>query len=240
MGSDGPTHEQTRRMEREAEAFGLEPVPLLPADTDMFGSGDGRDHAAESSFLLTSIPKKSRYMHILCPECFVRANGDKSFEDVNNGTFRGDEDDRAEVLEMMAEKLKQYNLISVAHKEKTSLRDIVDNSLWLRTLPIWKHREEDVAIYDVGQLAYYSDKRMDKFSSGIIVFLGAVMFIVPIWTLQALEKLKLKLAVITVFVFVLLVVMSSIMVTKPYEALGITAACAAVLMVFVQFGTSCP
>ncbi|KAK4226716.1 hypothetical protein QBC38DRAFT_392594 [Podospora fimiseda] len=130
------------------------------------------------------------------------------------------------------------DLISVAVQEKSPLRQLIDNTPFLRTLPLWKHREEDVPIYDAGHLSYYSEKRKDAFSSGVIVLIGAVVLIVPIWTLQALETLQSKLAVITAFILILLAVVSLTMATRPYEAWAIAAAYAAVLMVFVQVGES--
>ncbi|TDZ15183.1 hypothetical protein Cob_v012011 [Colletotrichum orbiculare MAFF 240422] len=51
---------------------------------------------------------------------------------------------------------------------------------------------------------------------------------------SGMVDLKGKLAVITCFIFVFLLVLSLAMVAKPFEALGATAAYAAVLMVFLQ------
>ncbi|KAK1496173.1 hypothetical protein CTAM01_08360 [Colletotrichum tamarilloi] len=76
--------------------------------------------------------------------------------------------------------------------------------------------------------------RQDVFASAVIIAIGVLMLITPIWILQALTDLKAKLAVITVFIFVFLLVLSLAMVAKPFEALGATAAYAAVLMVFLQ------
>ncbi|KAI0902956.1 hypothetical protein F4823DRAFT_569169 [Ustulina deusta] len=75
---------------------------------------------------------------------------------------------------------------------------------------------------------------MDSFASAVIVFVGASILVTPIWILQAIETLKTKLAVITAFVLVFLLILSFAMVSKPFEALGATAAYAAVLMVFIQ------
>ncbi|KAG7053303.1 hypothetical protein JMJ77_0000393 [Colletotrichum scovillei] len=128
----------------------------------------------------------------------------------------------------------EKDLVAVAAREKTPLRQVIDGSLRLRTLSLWRHGEEKVATYDKKEVTYYSDKRMDSFASAVIIAIGVLMLITPIWILQALADLKAKLAVITVFIFVFLLVLSLAMVAKPFEALGATAAYAAVLMVFLQ------
>lgn len=65
---------------------------------------------------------------------------------------------------------------------------------------------------------------MDAFASAVIVFVGASILVTPIWILQAINNLQTKLAVITAFVLVCLLILSFVMVSKPFEALGATAA----------------
>ncbi|KAL0783585.1 hypothetical protein CaCOL14_001492 [Colletotrichum acutatum] len=134
----------------------------------------------------------------------------------------------------------EEDLVAMAQKEKTPLRQVIDGSLRLRTLSLWRHREESVATYDKKEVTYYSDKRMNNFASAVIIAIGVLILITPIWILQALTDLKAKLAVITVFIFVFLLVLSLAMVAKPFEALGATAAYAAVLMVFLQIQSEGP
>ncbi|KAI0182843.1 hypothetical protein EV127DRAFT_309745, partial [Xylaria flabelliformis] len=85
-------------------------------------------------------------------------------------------------------------------------------------------------------ISYYSDTGMDSFASAVIVFVGASILITLIWILQAIENLQQKLAVITAFVLAFLLILSFAMASKLFEALGATAAYAAVLMVFIQVG----
>ncbi|KAI1368717.1 hypothetical protein F5Y08DRAFT_227349 [Xylaria arbuscula] len=142
--------------------------------------------------------------------------------------------DNAAILPEEQKYLEHHNdLLGVVHKDKTPLRTLIDSSRQLRTLPIWRqgnHNDES------DWVSYYSDKRMNTFASGIIVGVGAILFLVPLWILYALQRPELKLAVITVFVAAFLIILSFAMVAKPFEALGATAAYAAVLMVFLQFG----
>ncbi|KAK7987109.1 hypothetical protein PG996_006289 [Apiospora saccharicola] len=212
--------------------------------------------------------------------------GSRDAEDFNNGTFRKDLPDRAELLEQITETLSRYilqqsamrryptapardikninrwhynhgdqaiateerqyiehadDLISITEKDKTPLRQFIDSSRRLRTLPIWRRLSSN----DTGppqssdkDVAYYSDKRINNFTSMTIVFIGTAMLLTPIWILQALQSPTSKLVVITIFILVFLITLSYVMVTKPFEALGSTAAYAAVLMVFLQVGGS--
>ncbi|CEI67717.1 unnamed protein product [Fusarium venenatum] len=119
-------------------------------------------------------------------------------------------------------------------KDKTPLRRLLDSSLRLRILAFWRHREDDVPNYDANHLHYYSVKRMNGFLSAIIVVVGVVMLITPIWVLQATSSFRAKLIVIIVFISAFLVVVSLIMTTRSFEALAATAGNAAVLMIFIQ------
>ncbi|KAK4153200.1 hypothetical protein C8A00DRAFT_15577 [Chaetomidium leptoderma] len=87
-------------------------------------------------------------------------------------------------------------------------------------------------------MRFYSDKVMDRTVSVVTISIGLVMLVVPIWVLQALGKASLKLGVITAFVLACLLLTSFAMTSRPLDALGATAAYAAVLMVFLQVGAS--
>ncbi|KAF3798027.1 hypothetical protein GCG54_00003930 [Colletotrichum gloeosporioides] len=78
---------------------------------------------------------------------------------------------------------------------------------------------------------------MDASVSAMILAIGVVMLLTPIWILQAMNDLKERLGIITAFIFIFLLLLSLVMVAKPFEALGATAAYAAVLMVFTQLSS---
>ena len=84
--------------------------------------------------------------------------------------------------------------------------------------------EESLAWESGHFVSYYSDRRVDHFVSVLIVGVGVGMLIAPLWVLQALDSATVKLAVITVFVSFFLIMISFLMVAKPFEALGSTAA----------------
>ena len=65
---------------------------------------------------------------------------------------------------------------------------------------------------------------MNRFTSAIIIAIGMVMLVTPIWALQAMNDIRSKLGVITGFILLFLLVLSVAMVAKPFEALAATAA----------------
>lgn len=111
---------------------------------------------------------------------------------------------------------KEKDLVCVVQKDKTPFRRFIDSSLWIRTLPIWRDKTERLAKMDAGYASYYSDKTMDTVASAMLV--------TPIWILQALNDLTMKLVVITVFLLTSILILSFVMVAKPFEALGVSAA----------------
>ena len=118
----------------------------------------------------------------------------------------------------------EKDLICLVQKDKTPLRRLIDKSLTVRTLSIWKHKDKVVPNYDVEYVSHYSDDRVDRFASVVIIAVGIIMLITPIWALQAMDGLQAKLGVITAFVLIFLLVLSFAMASKPFEALGATAA----------------
>ena len=120
------------------------------------------------------------------------------------------------------------DLISITEKDKTPLRQFIDKFRRLRTLRIWQQPNSDSIASppcDRDQdVSYYSDKRIDTFTSLTIVLIGIAMLLTPIWILQALQAPTTKLVVITIFILAFLITLSYAMVTKPFEALGATAA----------------
>lgn len=119
--------------------------------------------------------------------------------------------------------LDREDLVCLYRKDSTPLRQLIDNSLRLRTLPIWRDTSR-LPIDSSEPVSYFSDKKTNVFVSMMIVLIGTAMLIIPIWILERQDDLERKLIVITIFIFAFLVVLSSVMVTKPFEALGATAA----------------
>ncbi|KAK0646919.1 hypothetical protein B0T16DRAFT_330001 [Cercophora newfieldiana] len=189
-------------------------------------------------------------------EARLRNLDDDNHEDAsprNNGSFEYDEGtEKAELLSEIQVKLYQYSTyldeeneadlicLASASSDKEPLRRLIDHSQALRTLSIWRdtEKQEQRPGCDVDGVLYFSDSKMDRSVSLVIAFVGLVMLVTPVWALHSLgDNMIAKLVTITVFVLVCLAVVSFAMVAKPFEALGTTAAYAAVLMVFLQLGT---
>ncbi|KAL7792735.1 hypothetical protein V8C43DRAFT_282327 [Trichoderma afarasin] len=128
------------------------------------------------------------------------------------------------------------DLICVVQKEKPPLRRVIDSSRIFRTMSLWETKRGDVSEHDIGDITYFSEKRLDLFVSLTTTMIGLAMLVTPLWILQSTTNLQSKLIIITIFIIVFLLVLSFGMVAKPFEALGATAAYAAILMVFMQLG----
>jgi hypothetical protein len=119
----------------------------------------------------------------------------------------------------------ELDLFCVVPKEKTPLRRLLDRSRKFRIHPFWKSKEApELPVYDQDVITYTSDKRIDRFITVVIVGVGTVMLLVPMWILQALQNNYYKLAVITAFIVIFLGLLSYATVAKPFETLAATAA----------------
>ncbi|KAK1671996.1 hypothetical protein BDP55DRAFT_274936 [Colletotrichum godetiae] len=201
-----------------------------------FNNGTIRQDVEERTDLIVALSKKLvKYNEFLIQQRTLRTLSKAPRRDIKNHLHWHENHGNEAIATVEQDYLNHKNdLVALAQKEKTPLRQVIDGSLRLRTLPLWRHRENEGETYDKEDVSHYSDKRMDSFASAVIIAVGVLMLITPIWILQALTDLKAKLAVITAFIFVFLLVLSLAMVAKPFEALGATAAYAAVLMVFLQ------
>ena len=89
---------------------------------------------------------------------------------------------------------------------------------------------------------YRQHARLESFTIWATIVLGLAMLIGPLWILQHISAselgLKLRLVVITVFLILFTLLLSIIIVARPFEVLAATAAYGAVLMVFLQLGTN--
>ena len=97
----------------------------------------------------------------------------------------------------------------------------------MRTLvhSFWRdEKSPELPVYDQDLVTYFSDKKVDRFITIVIVGIGTVMLIAPLWNLQALTTPILKLGTITAFIMLFLTIISYATVAKPFETLAATAA----------------
>jgi hypothetical protein len=64
------------------------------------------------------------------------------------------------------------------------------------------------------------------------------MLLAPLWWLEYVKNSENRLKVITAFLIAFIGMMSVAVVNRPFEVVAATAAYAAVLMVFMQIGSS--
>jgi hypothetical protein len=81
---------------------------------------------------------------------------------------------------------------------------------------------------------YSSDEKFERFTTAIIILIGLVMLLAPMWWLEFTSASKVRLGVITGFICAFISIMSVATSNKPFEVVAATAAYAAVLMVFMQ------
>ena len=110
-------------------------------------------------------------------------------------------------------------------QEKTPLRKFLDTSRIFRRLTIFrKSQSPELTLYNNGWVHYFSDERMNRCVTVVIVAVGTLMLIAPMWILQAMGNQQQKLCVITAFLLSFVVMISYATVARPFEILAATAA----------------
>lgn len=119
----------------------------------------------------------------------------------------------------------ESDLLTLSPTQKSPLRLLLDRSEKFRTLRFWsQNKEPELPIHDRGVVVHTSDKRIERFTTFVIIFAGTVMLITPLWVLHALGNEMHKLATITGFILVFIMMLSYATVAKPLEVLAGTAA----------------
>ena len=81
---------------------------------------------------------------------------------------------------------------------------------------------------------YTSDERVEWITNGLIILVGLVMLLAPLWWLEYVSNKEGKLKIITLFVCLFISMMMAANINKPFEVVAATAVYSAVLMVFAQ------
>lgn len=141
-------------------------------------------------------------------------------------TWHNNHQNRAISEEEQSYLYRPLDLFSLVPKEKSPLRRLLERSPRFRIHHFWRHkRQPELPVYDKDVITYISDKRIEKFATAIIVIVGLVMIITPMWILQALGGRTVhKLGTITAFIVGFLGIVSYATAAKPFETLGATAA----------------
>ncbi|KAH8800245.1 hypothetical protein F5884DRAFT_891092 [Xylogone sp. PMI_703] len=137
--------------------------------------------------------------------------------------------------------INKSDLISIVKPEKSFARRWFEDWVIFRFEPIRKFflkaPEDGLDDVDRETRKSVSDERLDTFASFSILLFGLILFVLPLWILQAIDVFRTKLGVITIFTVLFMVILTYSTSGKPFEILAVTAGYAAILVVFLQFGS---
>jgi hypothetical protein len=118
-----------------------------------------------------------------------------------------------------------HDLYSLVPRIKTPLRHLVDKSRSFKMHWLWRQQKvPELPLYDRDHVFYGSDRNIDRLMTIIVITIGTVMLIVPMWILPNLKGANAKLGTITAFMLLFLGLVSYTTVAKPFETLAATAA----------------
>ncbi|CZR68524.1 uncharacterized protein PAC_18423 [Phialocephala subalpina] len=150
---------------------------------------------------------------------------------------------------------RRHDLIPVLPKKLSWFRKVLERSLILR-IPLlrtcFERKCKDIEDYkdirgikpgETGALKptiWQNDKRVDYCSSSVIAVVGLGMLIAPLWILEQInhDRPSARLGAITGFIVVFFLLVAVATTARVFDALAATAAYSAVLMVFIQLGSS--
>ena len=116
------------------------------------------------------------------------------------------------------------DLISLVPRMKSPLRLLLERSSRFLQLGLWQQKTIDRSASEDKNTLYFSDEKIDYFVATIIMGLGLIMLIAPLWILAFLEGLVPRLGVISAFIVLFAALLSITTVAKPFESLAAAAA----------------
>jgi hypothetical protein len=119
------------------------------------------------------------------------------------------------------------DLVPLVPKPKSSLRKLLEKSRRFRLSRFWRTQPSDTCDHlgvDTGDTYYSSDEKIEQFASLVILFLGVVMLVAPLWALEFVHGPVNRLGLITVFIVLFVTLVSLATVAKPFESLAAAAA----------------
>jgi hypothetical protein len=109
------------------------------------------------------------------------------------------------------------DLFQLISKNKSWLRRFLEHSDLFRTFPMWPRQSPGLcedAIVDDEYVHYHDDAKIDHAIAVIILTLGMVMIISPLWLLEFTHGSKERLGIITLFIVLFILMLSVTTVTK--------------------------
>jgi hypothetical protein len=118
------------------------------------------------------------------------------------------------------------DLFPLVPRPKSSLRRLLECSQRFRFSRFWRTQPSDLEEgpwTDDGYVHYSSDEKVDRFVGAIILLLGVMMLIAPLWILKFVPSTLNRLGVISTFIVLFVVLLSFTTVAKPFESLAAAA-----------------
>lgn len=117
------------------------------------------------------------------------------------------------------------DLISISKLDKPSMRRFLERHIVFRSHWLWKQDPpSDTRDVDRVMRRYEKDEKIDFVTTIVMLLVGMIMLLVPIWTLAVITTPFAKLGVITTFIVLFLLVVSYATIARPWETLAATAA----------------
>lgn len=116
------------------------------------------------------------------------------------------------------------DLFSLVPRIKSPLRLLLERSSRFRFLKWWQQKTVEHPAGGDENVHYSSDEKIDRFVATVIMGLGLIMLIAPLWILAFLEGLTPRLGVISAFIVLFTALLSVTTVAKPFESLAAAAA----------------
>lgn len=118
---------------------------------------------------------------------------------------------------------KDGDLIAPAAKTKSSVRMAVEKFPDLLDSRLFRARPKGIHVSSATTV-YHSNTTLDAVSYAVVISLGLMLLIGPMWVLQFVADDVRRLGIITGFVLVFTALLASATVAKPFEVLAATAA----------------
>ena len=116
------------------------------------------------------------------------------------------------------------DLFSIVPKIKSPLRLLLERSSHFRFLKWWQQKSVERPAGGDENVHYSSDEKIERFVATVIMSVGLIMLIAPLWILAFLEGLVQRLGVISAFIVLFVALLSVTTVAKPFESLAAAAA----------------
>lgn len=118
---------------------------------------------------------------------------------------------------------KGGDLVALVTRVKSPLRLFLEKCKPLLTCRMFRVRPRADQV-ESATTTYHSNTGFDAFVTAVLIALGLVLLLGPMWTLQFVADDVKRLGIITGFILLFTALLASATVAKPFEVLAATAA----------------